>query len=147
MLNQCTRKTFMIHQTFVRWVLCILFKFVKSLIGHLGLAIGNIRHVRWFCEHWLNVNTSPSFVSFFSLAYLSLLKPVLPWLLWCVAYTGTLGVSCQLSLLQDLLAMLTLHIYCFYVYAARYGPGGNIDDLVQHCSKSSALAMELSVSC
>ena len=55
---QCTRKTFMIHQTFVRWALCILFKFVKSLMGHLGLAIGNVRHVRWFswtlsCHHQL----------------------------------------------------------------------------------------------
>ena len=25
-----------------------LFKFVKSLIRHLGLAVGNVRHVRWF---------------------------------------------------------------------------------------------------
>ena len=33
----------MIHQTFVRWALYILFKFVKSLIRHLGLAIGNVR--------------------------------------------------------------------------------------------------------
>ena len=45
---QCSRKTFMVHQTFVRWALYILFKFVKSLIRHLGLAIGNVRHVRWF---------------------------------------------------------------------------------------------------
>ena len=44
----CTRKTFMVHQTFVRWALCILFKFVKSLIRHLGLTIGNVRCVRWF---------------------------------------------------------------------------------------------------
>ena len=41
-------KTFMVHQTFVRWALCILFKFVKSLVRHLGLAIGNIQCVRWF---------------------------------------------------------------------------------------------------
>ena len=46
--QQCTRKTFMIHQTFVRWALYILLKFVKSLIWHLGLAIGNVWHVRWF---------------------------------------------------------------------------------------------------
>ena len=45
---QYTRKTFMIHQTFVQWALCILFKFTKSLMGHLGLAIGNVRHVQWF---------------------------------------------------------------------------------------------------
>ena len=44
---QCTRKTFMIHQTFVRWALYILFKFGKSLIRHLGLAISMIRNVPW----------------------------------------------------------------------------------------------------
>ena len=47
---QCSRKTFMVHdhQTFVRWALYILFKFVKSLIRHLGLAIGYVQYVRWF---------------------------------------------------------------------------------------------------
>ena len=45
---QCYRKTFMVHQTFVRWTLHIIFKIVKSLIRHLGLAIGNVRHVWWF---------------------------------------------------------------------------------------------------
>ena len=38
----------MVHQTFVWWALYILFKIVKSLIRHSGLAIGNVRHVRWF---------------------------------------------------------------------------------------------------
>ena len=47
-LFQCTWKTFMIHETFVWWALYILFKFVKSLIRHLGLAIRNVRCVRWF---------------------------------------------------------------------------------------------------
>ena len=46
--EQCNRKTFMIHQTFVWWALYILFKFVKFLIRHLGLAIGNVRCVWWF---------------------------------------------------------------------------------------------------
>ena len=45
---QCTWKTFMIHETFVWWALYILFKSVKSLIRHLGLAIGNVWCVRWF---------------------------------------------------------------------------------------------------
>ena len=57
--NQCSRKTFMVHQTFVRWALIyILFKFVKSLIRHLGLAIGNVRRVRWIS--WTLQNSSPS---------------------------------------------------------------------------------------
>ena len=45
---QCSWKTFMVHQTFVRWALYILFKYVKSLIRHLVLAIRNVRHVQWF---------------------------------------------------------------------------------------------------
>ena len=33
----------MVHQTFVWWALYIPYKFVKSNIRHLGLAIGNVR--------------------------------------------------------------------------------------------------------
>ena len=44
---QCTWKTFMIHRTNVRWAFNILFNFVKSLIRHLGLAIGNVRWFTW----------------------------------------------------------------------------------------------------
>ena len=44
---QCTQKTFIIHQTFVRWALYILFKFIKSLFRHLGLAIGCVRWFSW----------------------------------------------------------------------------------------------------
>ena len=43
---QCTesrRITFMVRQTFVWWVLYILYKFVKFPIRHLSLAIGNVR--------------------------------------------------------------------------------------------------------
>ena len=45
---QCSRKNFMVHQTFVWRALYILLKFVKSLIRHLAQAIRNVRHVRWF---------------------------------------------------------------------------------------------------
>ena len=56
---QCSWKTFMVHQTFVQWALYILFKFVKSLIRHLGLAIGNVRHVRWFSwTLWIPIKNS-----------------------------------------------------------------------------------------
>ena len=43
--------------TFVQWALYILFKFVKSLIRHLGLAIGN---VRWFSWTLLNPTSIPT---------------------------------------------------------------------------------------
>ena len=38
-VKQCRRKTFMVRQIFVWWALYILYKFVKSPIKHLGLAI------------------------------------------------------------------------------------------------------------
>ena len=46
----CSRKTFMVHQIFVWWALYILFKFVKFLIRHLGLAFGNVRWFSWTLE-------------------------------------------------------------------------------------------------
>ncbi|XP_041362454.1 phosphatidylinositol N-acetylglucosaminyltransferase subunit Q-like [Gigantopelta aegis] len=51
--------------------------------------------------------------------YLSILRPVLGSLLYYSSSLGLLGFSVQLCLIQDILSMLTLHIYCFYVYAAR----------------------------
>ena len=52
---QCYQKTSIVHQTFAQWALYILFKIVKYLIRHWGLAIGNIRHVWWFswALYWL----------------------------------------------------------------------------------------------
>ena len=53
-LLQCYRKTFMVHQTFVRWTLYILFKIVKSLIRHLGLAMEMSDMTDVFHEHCLS---------------------------------------------------------------------------------------------
>ena len=53
-------------------------------------------------------------------AYLNALKPVAGAVLSCACVTGCLGFTFQLALVQDLLSMMTLHIYCFYVYAARW---------------------------
>ena len=69
-LKQSTQKTFMIHRTFVRWALYyILLIFVKSIIRHLGPAIGNVRCVQWFSWTFLkcwemieNVNIFSSFL-------------------------------------------------------------------------------------
>jgi phosphatidylinositol glycan class Q protein len=55
----------------------------------------------------------------FFAGYLTILQPVFAEVLWYGALSGCLGLSMQLSLMSDLLSMLTLHIYCFYAYAAR----------------------------
>lgn len=51
--------------------------------------------------------------------YLSLLRNVMPSVIWYSSWVGIFGMSAQLCLVQEVLSMLTLHIYCFYVYAAR----------------------------
>ncbi|XP_021359874.1 phosphatidylinositol N-acetylglucosaminyltransferase subunit Q-like isoform X1 [Mizuhopecten yessoensis] len=51
--------------------------------------------------------------------YLYLLKPVLSGVLWYSLCVGVIGVTAQLCILQDIVSMMTLHVYCFYVYAAR----------------------------
>lgn len=52
--------------------------------------------------------------------YLSVvLKPILSSFLRCCLMSGILGFSLQLSLLQDIISLVTVHIYCFYVFASR----------------------------
>ncbi|XP_077980126.1 phosphatidylinositol N-acetylglucosaminyltransferase subunit Q-like [Glandiceps talaboti] len=53
------------------------------------------------------------------IGYLNILRPFMATILWSIGLSGCLGLSIFLSLVEDFLSMLTLHIYCFYVYAAR----------------------------
>lgn len=52
-------------------------------------------------------------------AYLRMLKPFWADICYYSCLTGCFGFTIQISLLRDLLSMMTIHIYCFYVYAAR----------------------------
>lgn len=51
--------------------------------------------------------------------YLYILRPVLEPLLYYSSMAGVLGFTVQVALFQDILSTMTIHIYCFYVYAAR----------------------------
>lgn len=51
--------------------------------------------------------------------YLYLLQPILGYLVFYSSIAGVWGLTVQLALFQDILSTLTIHIYCFYVYAAR----------------------------
>lgn len=44
----------------------------------------------------------------------------MPSVIWACSVTGVLGGTFQMCLVIDVLSMLTLHIYCFYVYAAKW---------------------------
>ena len=51
--------------------------------------------------------------------YLSCIEPYLQVITSLIIMSGCLGVTFLLSLISDVLSVVTLHIYCFYVYAAR----------------------------
>ncbi|XP_074135891.1 phosphatidylinositol N-acetylglucosaminyltransferase subunit Q isoform X2 [Sminthopsis crassicaudata] len=53
------------------------------------------------------------------ISYIHLLSPFIEMILWYVGLSACLGVTVVLSILSDILALLTFHIYCFYVYGAR----------------------------
>ncbi|XP_019745424.1 phosphatidylinositol N-acetylglucosaminyltransferase subunit Q isoform X1 [Hippocampus comes] len=51
--------------------------------------------------------------------YVHLLSPFMESILWYGGLSACLGLTFALSLLSDMVALLTFHIYCFYVYGAR----------------------------
>lgn len=53
------------------------------------------------------------------ISYIQLMSPFVESLLWYGGLSAALGLSLALSLLSDMIALLTFHIYCFYVYGAR----------------------------
>ncbi|PNI19085.1 PIGQ isoform 11, partial [Pan troglodytes] len=55
------------------------------------------------------------------ISYIHLMSPFVEHILWHVGLSACLGLTVALSLLSDIIALLTFHIYCFYVYGARSG--------------------------
>ncbi|XP_007955642.1 phosphatidylinositol N-acetylglucosaminyltransferase subunit Q [Orycteropus afer afer] len=53
------------------------------------------------------------------ISYIHLMSPFVERILWHVGLSACLGLTVALSLLSDITALLTFHIYCFYVYGAR----------------------------
>uniref|UniRef100_A0A8C1UBM5 Phosphatidylinositol glycan anchor biosynthesis, class Q n=1 Tax=Cyprinus carpio TaxID=7962 RepID=A0A8C1UBM5_CYPCA len=53
------------------------------------------------------------------ISYIHLMSPFIERILWYVGLSGCLGLTFALSILSDIVALLTFHIYCFYVYGAR----------------------------
>jgi phosphatidylinositol N-acetylglucosaminyltransferase subunit Q len=47
------------------------------------------------------------------------LRPVLPRIIWFIGFSSFAGASMPIALFSDLLSILTLHIYSFYIASAR----------------------------
>ncbi|NP_001400203.1 phosphatidylinositol N-acetylglucosaminyltransferase subunit Q isoform 4 [Mus musculus] len=54
------------------------------------------------------------------ISYIHLMSPFIEHILWHVGLSACLGLTVALSIFSDIIALLTFHIYCFYVYGARY---------------------------
>ncbi|KFP27010.1 Phosphatidylinositol N-acetylglucosaminyltransferase subunit Q [Colius striatus] len=53
------------------------------------------------------------------ISYIHLMSPFIEMILWYVGLSACLGLTVALCILSDVIALLTFHIYCFYVYGAR----------------------------
>ncbi|XP_051569822.1 phosphatidylinositol N-acetylglucosaminyltransferase subunit Q-like [Myxocyprinus asiaticus] len=53
------------------------------------------------------------------ISYIHLMSPFIERILWYVGLSACLGLTFALSIVSDIVALLTFHIYCFYVYGAR----------------------------
>lgn len=53
------------------------------------------------------------------ISYIHLMSPFIEMILWYVGLSACLGLTVALSIGSDIIALLTFHIYCFYVYGAR----------------------------
>ncbi|XP_005990732.1 phosphatidylinositol N-acetylglucosaminyltransferase subunit Q [Latimeria chalumnae] len=53
------------------------------------------------------------------ISYIHLMSPFIEMILWYVGLSACLGLTVALSIVSDIIALLTFHIYCFYVYGAR----------------------------
>ena len=52
-------------------------------------------------------------------ACIDILQPVLPHIIWFIGFSSFAGASMPIALFSDLLSILTLHIYSFYLASAR----------------------------
>ncbi|KAG9467749.1 hypothetical protein GDO78_014402 [Eleutherodactylus coqui] len=59
-----------------------------------------------------------TFMSSLLAGYIRLMSPFIEVILWYIGLSACLGLSVALSILSDIIALLTFHIYCFYVYGA-----------------------------
>ncbi|KAG0006794.1 phosphatidylinositol N-acetylglucosaminyltransferase subunit gpi1 [Modicella reniformis] len=68
---------------------------------------------KWLIEIWAALNLRNV------LDFIISLQPIVPMVINMIGFSGVFGATMSLSLISDLLAFTTLHIYWFYMVAAR----------------------------
>ncbi|KAK4192172.1 N-acetylglucosaminyl transferase component-domain-containing protein [Podospora australis] len=74
-----------------------------KLNSELALFLGDL--FLWVIEYWSSC--------------LDTLRPVLPHIVWFIGFSSFAGASMPIAMLSDLLSILTIHIYSFYLASAR----------------------------
>ncbi|TQS37872.1 hypothetical protein Golomagni_01639 [Golovinomyces magnicellulatus] len=74
-----------------------------KLNNELAAFLGDL--FLWVIDYWSNCFET--------------IRPILPHVIWFIGFSSYAGASMPISLLSDLISVLTLHIYCFYMASAR----------------------------
>ncbi|KAH6847287.1 N-acetylglucosaminyl transferase component-domain-containing protein [Chaetomium sp. MPI-CAGE-AT-0009] len=74
-----------------------------KLNNELGAFLGDL--FLWVIEYWSSC--------------IEALRPILPHIIWFIGFSSFAGASMPIALFSDLLSILTVHIYSFYLASAR----------------------------
>ncbi|KAK4166575.1 N-acetylglucosaminyl transferase component-domain-containing protein [Cladorrhinum sp. PSN259] len=74
-----------------------------KLNGELAEFLGDL--FLWVIEYWSSC--------------IETLRPILPHIIWFIGFSSFAGASMPIALFSDLLSVLTIHIYSFYLASAR----------------------------
>lgn len=76
----------------------------------------------WVIDYWSSKSSSfpcDTHNNFLKLGCIEALEPVLPHVIWFIGFSSFAGASMPIALFSDMLSVLTLHIYSFYMASAR----------------------------
>jgi phosphatidylinositol glycan class Q protein len=75
----------------------------------------------WVIDHWSSMyyNALGAEIMLIIVDCIETLRPVLPHLIWFIGFSSFAGASMPIALFSDLLSILTLHIYSFYMASAK----------------------------
>ena len=99
-----------------------------KLNNELGLFLGDL--FLWVIEYWssmfsiscyfiLRLALWKSMLTLCCEGFIEALRPALPHIVWFIGFSSFAGASMPLALFSDLLSILTVHIYSFYLASAR----------------------------
>jgi len=111
----------------------VLFLFLSALIIEISIqqkVVESLKElINWLMgvpaglklNHALNNTMGKFFLYHIQLwwTFLIFLKPLLDLAFEVLLLFGKLGITFQISIVADLLALVSFHTYCIYVYAAR----------------------------